>query len=140
MLLGDEAAEQQLPRRTAVKWTTKYVNDLPDSAFLYIEPGGTKDRDGKTVPRRLRHFPYKDQNGAIDVAHLRNAIARIPQSDLPADVKERVQKRARRLLIEYYEKHGQKEAAERAKKRFNEAHKGFAALRTLAKALHRFAE
>ncbi len=33
------------------------VNDLPDSDFAYIEPGGTKDSEGKTTPRSLRHFP-----------------------------------------------------------------------------------
>jgi len=79
-------------------WTQKYINDLPDSAFLYIESGGNKDGDGKTVPRSLRHFPYKDANGKIDLPHLRNAIARIPQSNLPQNVKDRVQAKARRML------------------------------------------
>lgn len=50
------------------------INDLPDSAFAYIEPGGKKDSDGKTVPRSLRHFPIHDE------AHVRNALARAPQS------------------------------------------------------------
>ena len=61
-------------------WTTAYINDLPDSSFAYIEPGGTKDKDGKTVPRSKRHFPFKDKNGKIDKPHLRNALARAPQS------------------------------------------------------------
>jgi HK97 family phage major capsid protein/HK97 family phage prohead protease len=50
------------------------INDLPDSAFAYIEPGGTKDDQGKTVPRSKRHFPIHD------AAHVRNALARAPQS------------------------------------------------------------
>ena len=50
------------------------MNDLPDSAFAYIEPGGKKDSSGKTVPRSLRHFPIHD------AAHVRNALARAPQS------------------------------------------------------------
>lgn len=79
-------------------WTTAYINDLPDSAFLYIEPGGTKDSEGKTVPRSLRHFPVRDANGRLDLPHLRNALSRIPQSDLPAAVKERLTASARRLL------------------------------------------
>jgi HK97 family phage major capsid protein len=66
------------------------MDDLPDSAFLYIEAGGKKDEQGKTTPRSLRHFPYKDASGKIDIPHLDNALARIPQSSLPADVKERV--------------------------------------------------
>jgi HK97 family phage prohead protease len=54
--------------------TAKNINDLPDSAFAYIEPGGSKDADGKTVPRSKRHFPVHDE------AHVRNALARAPQS------------------------------------------------------------
>jgi hypothetical protein len=53
--------------------STSEVNDLPDSAFAYIEPGGTKDSEGKTVPRSKRHFPIND------AAHVRNALARIAQ-------------------------------------------------------------
>lgn len=49
-------------------------NDLPDASFAYVEPGGTKDPSGKTVPRTLRHFPIHD------AAHVRNALARAPQS------------------------------------------------------------
>jgi len=79
-------------------WTTAYVNDLPDSAFLYVEPGGTKDADGKTTPRSLRHFPYKDASGNVDLPHLRNALSRIPQSSLPQDVKDRCAARAQRML------------------------------------------
>jgi len=50
------------------------INDLPDSAFAYIEGGGKKDDEGKTTPRSLRHFPVHDE------AHARNALARAPQS------------------------------------------------------------
>lgn len=53
--------------------STADQNDLPDSAFAYIEPGGTKDASGKTVPRSLRHFPIHDK------AHADNAAARIAQ-------------------------------------------------------------
>jgi HK97 family phage prohead protease len=80
------------------QWTTAYINDLPDSAFLYIAPGGSKDADGKTTPRSLRYFPYKDSNGNIDLPHLRNALARIPQSTLPGAIKERVIAKAQRIL------------------------------------------
>lgn len=63
-------------------WTTAFVNNLPDSSFAYIEPGGTKDSEGKTTPRSLRHFPYKNADGLPDAAHVRNALARIPQSSV----------------------------------------------------------
>lgn len=54
--------------------STADQNDLPDSAFAYIEPGGSKDSEGKTTPRSLRHFPIHD------AAHVRNALARASQS------------------------------------------------------------
>lgn len=79
-------------------WSAAYVNDLPDSAFLHVESGGDKDGEGKTTPRSLRHFPYKDTDGAVDLPHLRNALARIPQSSLSQDVKDRLIARAQRIL------------------------------------------
>lgn len=62
------------------EWDTAYINSLPDPCFAYIEPGGSKDEEGKTTPRSLRHFPYKDKDGKIDLPHLRNALARASQS------------------------------------------------------------
>ena len=59
-------------------WSTKFVNDLPDSSFALILPGGEKE-EGKTMPRTLRKLPYKDAGGKVNVAHLRNALARLPQ-------------------------------------------------------------
>jgi HK97 family phage prohead protease len=79
-------------------WSTAYINGLPDSSFLYIEPGGTKDAEGKTTPRTLRHFPVKDADGKVDVPHVRNALSRIPQSNLPASVKASATAKAQRLL------------------------------------------
>jgi putative serine protease XkdF len=84
-------------------WNRAYINDLPDANFLYVESGGEKDSEGKTVPRSLRHFPYKDKNGKVDLPHLRNAIARIPQSNAPGlspNKKQQLQERARGLLSE----------------------------------------
>lgn len=84
-------------------WSTAYVNDLPDSAFLYIEPGGEKDNDGRTKPRSLRHWPVMDASGKLDVDHVRNAIARIPQSKIPglsADDLKSYQDKARDLLAQ----------------------------------------
>lgn len=79
-------------------WTTSYVNNLPDSAFLYVEPG-EKDGEGKTVPRSKRHLPYKDSSGKVDLAHVRNAIARIPQmKGVSSGKKSALQERARKIL------------------------------------------
>lgn len=95
MIAAIEASEGE-----KVVWSTAMVNDLPDASFLYVEGGGKKDESGKTTPRSLRHFPYKDGSGKVDLPHLRNAIARIPQSNVPPDVKQRLQARARRILMD----------------------------------------
>jgi hypothetical protein len=62
------------------EWSTAYKNDLPDSAFAYVEPGGKKDEDGKTTPRSLRHYPHHDKDGSVDEPHLKNALARAAQN------------------------------------------------------------
>jgi len=65
------ASMTELADRAAI--STADVNNLPDSDFAYIEPGGKKDSSGRTVPRSLRHFPIPD------AAHVRAALARIGQ-------------------------------------------------------------
>lgn len=94
-----EELDYETKKQFAV-WSAKFVNDLPDSAFLFVEGGGTKDSEGKTTPRSKRHFPYKGPDGKVDLPHLRNAIARIPQAGswLSAAMKTSLQSRARRLL------------------------------------------
>ena len=64
------------------KMSGKQKNDLPDSDFAYIQPGGKKDSEGKTVPRSLRHLPIND------AAHVRNALARLDQTDISAEAKK----------------------------------------------------
>lgn len=86
----------------AAVWSTKYINDLPDSSFALIESGGKKDSEGKTVPRSLRHLPYKDKNGKIDLPHLRKWMARCTHTKLsPA-----LQKKAHDVLLNAYRKVG----------------------------------
>jgi len=99
---GAEPAEEEKGEdEEKAVWTARYVNDLPDSSFLYIESGMDKDEDGKTTPRSARHFPYRDGEGNVDLPHLRNAIARIPQSNAPGldDARKgQLQERARSIL------------------------------------------
>lgn len=86
------------------KWSRKYINDLPDNAFAYIEPGGEKDESGKTTPRSLRHLPYKDKNGNLDAPHTRNALARLKQTKISRAGKEealrKLKRAAKRLGID----------------------------------------
>lgn len=74
-------------------WTTKLINDLPDSCFAFIRSGGEKDEEGKTKPRSLRFLPYKDENEKIDLPHLKNAMARLPQTDLTDDEKKKAKEK-----------------------------------------------
>lgn len=77
------------------EWDAKYINDLPDGSFAYIAPGGEKDEEGRTVPRSLRYLPYKNMQGEIDLPHLRNALARLPQTSLSPEAKAK----ARAILV-----------------------------------------
>ncbi len=79
-------------------WTAKFVNDLPDNSFLYVEKGGKQDGEGKTTPRDLRHFPVRNAEGNIDLPHLRDAIAKISQENIPATKKKSLQAQARKML------------------------------------------
>ncbi len=74
----NERGEWVLKEIEEAVWDVKYINDLPDDCFAVILPGGEKDEEGKTVPRTLRYFPYKNAQGEIDLPHLRNALARLP--------------------------------------------------------------
>jgi DNA repair exonuclease SbcCD ATPase subunit len=65
----------------AKKLTSEERNNLPDSDFAYIEPGGKKV-DGKTEPRSLRKFPIQD------AAHVRSALSYLGKSDLSPEAKK----------------------------------------------------
>lgn len=96
-----KTGEQSSEDASKAVWSTSYINDLPDSAFLLIESGGKKDDEGKTTPRSLRHLPYKDKDGKVDIPHTTNAIARAPQlkvEGLSQEDKEKLQERARAIL------------------------------------------
>ena len=73
--------------------TSEEIDALPDSAFAYIEPGGSKDSTGRTVPRSLRHFPIHDP------AHVRNALARVKESKFGAEALPAILDAARKFGI-----------------------------------------
>lgn len=50
------------------------MNELEDSAFAFIEPGGNFDEERKTVPRASRHFPHHMPDGSVDVEALREFL------------------------------------------------------------------
>ena len=66
MVLGITASQV-----AAATWSRAYIRRLPDSAFAVIE----------TTPegRLLRRLPHHDAAGALDLPHVCNALARLPQ-------------------------------------------------------------
>jgi phage head maturation protease len=94
------AMEKKATGRSAVTVTQRAemssgsINDLPDSDFAYIEPGGSKDGSGKTVPRSLRHFPVHDK------AHVQNALSRAPQSPFGDKAMPKIKAAAKRLGVD----------------------------------------
>jgi len=101
--MADEGEDEEEDVEKAT-WSAAFINDLPDSSFFLIEGGGKKDKDGKTEPRSLRHLPYKDASGKVDLPHLRNAIARAAQVKLKdgktisADAAKAIQTKAQKIL------------------------------------------
>jgi hypothetical protein len=73
----------------AAEWTTKYINDLEDSAFALVAKSD-KDEEGKTVHRTNRNFPHHDKNGKVDLPHLQNAMARVTHTSLSAGKNRRL--------------------------------------------------
>jgi competence ComEA-like helix-hairpin-helix protein len=55
----------------AEKWSQRYIDSLPDSAFAVVEVR----EDGKKV----RHLPHHNHLGVIDIPHLKSALGRIHQ-------------------------------------------------------------
>lgn len=80
------------------KLSSAEQNDLPDSAFAHIESGGEKDESGKTTPRSKRHFPVHDE------AHVRNALARAPQSPFGDKAMPKIKAAAKKFGIDVAEK------------------------------------
>jgi competence ComEA-like helix-hairpin-helix protein len=55
----------------AEKWSQRYIESLPDSAFAAIET----TKDGK----KIRHLPHHNHFGEVDITHLKSALGRIHQ-------------------------------------------------------------
>src|SRR5579875_4183873 len=103
------------------EWSSSFINNLPDDAFAYVEPGGKKDEQDKTVPRSFRHLPFKGSDGKIDEPHLRNALSRLPQTALPPQAKAA----ARKKLVAAAKSVGIDTADESLSKAFEAFQKGY---------------
>ena len=58
-------------RAAAATWSRAYMRQLPDSAFAVVE----QSPEGK----RTRCLSHHEATGALDLPHLCNALARLPQ-------------------------------------------------------------
>jgi hypothetical protein len=91
---------KQMQDKEAAEWDRRYVNDLPDSAFAYIEPCYKR---GDTENKNARHLPHHNRNGDIDLPHLRNALARVSQVKpiCPDTSREEMIREAREHLLRH---------------------------------------
>jgi len=88
--LSDEELEHEA---SLAKWTRKYINSLPNSSFAVVESCADERKDA-------RHLPYKDENGKIDLSHLKNALARMNQiKSVCGGSDEALRAKARRVLL-----------------------------------------
>ncbi len=85
---GDEYVTIIFEPAHNARWSRKRVNALPDAAFAWIEPGGEKDAQGRTTPRRLRHFPHHTEavrtgmeHDTVDPPHLRSGLSYLHAAD-----------------------------------------------------------
>ncbi len=93
----EEAAAKE--KAAKAEWSTAYVDTLPDSSFAWIQPGGKKDDTGRTIPRSLRHLPWKEENGTPDLPHVRDALSHIGQvHGMPAEAKNGIRQHFEALL------------------------------------------
>jgi hypothetical protein len=103
-IIQDGWKRKEIQNMVKAVWSAAYKNDLPDSAFLFVESGGEKDSEGKTTPRSLRHLPYKDKEGNVSLEHVQNAISRASQvklkdgNKISSDKAASIQARARKIL------------------------------------------
>jgi hypothetical protein len=67
-LLGIAAATLSPHPVGAAEWPAAYIRALPDEAFAVVE--------GTPEGVRLRRLPHHDHAGALDLPHLRSALAR----------------------------------------------------------------
>ena len=83
----------------AAAWPSSYLHRLPDDAFLHVETGGRIDPSGRTLPRSHRHLPVRDADGALDLPHLRDAMAQLPNAGpwLASDVRDTLIAKAKTL-------------------------------------------
>jgi hypothetical protein len=96
-----QLAEYALSR----KITVKEKNTLPDVAFAVILPGGERK-----FSHHIGRVKNPNENSTVDIVHLINSLAELPQSKIPAKYKSiadrHLQKHAKKILKGYKKNNG----------------------------------
>jgi len=81
------------------KWTRKYIDRLPDTAFLIVDKDMVNYKEeGRSHPLNSRSLPIKNHLGQYDCAHLKNAEARANQIvGVSAKTRKAAKKKASKL-------------------------------------------
>jgi len=74
-------------KKTKKLWSKKYIDALPDSAFMYVD-----------AITKTGEFPYINREGKIDLIRLTELPAKITKSDLSEDIKTELIAKAEKLL------------------------------------------
>ena len=85
-------------------WSSKYIDNLPDSAFLIVRKKDVefKDERGRSHPLDTRSLPIRNHLGNLDCSHLRNAEARANQVEgVTSSVRKAAKKKASRLFDQH---------------------------------------
>jgi len=82
--------EKVAPKKRKKMWAKKYIEALPDEAFLYITKRG--------MSGMKRYFPYMNKDNAVDIDRLESILPEISKSKLSETIKKKVQKNAEKLI------------------------------------------
>ncbi len=89
-IVADPAYEGRTPflSVSAKKWSKAYINELPDSAFLYVENSS-------------RYIPICDSEGMVDRTRLKDALAELKNSEIDNEIKETKQAVLESLIAQF---------------------------------------
>lgn len=65
----------------AAKWTTEFINSLPNAAFAIIEKGYKEggNKNARHAPHHGKNVKSATENSSVDMPHYKNALSRIGQ-------------------------------------------------------------
>lgn len=86
------------------KWTTEYINKLPDMAFAVV------NGENRALPHHNENVKSPNEKSSVDEPHLRNAVQRFPQVDWSKYTAAQKKKAASHLAM-HIDQHKEDESA-----------------------------